>query len=546
MKSSNAKSSRTREIITILAKYGLADWLTRANVDWITKYLKNTQGKLLNEYTQNQRIRLALNELGTTFIKLGQVLSTRPDIIGFELAGELSLLQTSTFEESFEKIEETILNTLDIESLNEIFSEFEEKPTASASVAQVHKAKLLNGETVAVKIMRSDVEEKVTRDLKIMGRLVTIAQNYGGPLKAYQPLAMFKLFKKTLEDELDFRKEFRNLEIFNDNFSKDNNIHFPKPFLEYSGKDVLTMEFLNGTSIKDFQDLKLSDEEAHKFAMMGAHAFTDMIFRDNFYHADPHPGNLIYMEKGQLGILDCGMVGRLDAYTNEKIEEMIIGISQKDSELLKNAIIDLGSVPGDIDYNEFSFQIDNFLDTYLETSLHDFDMAAAARDFTGIIQTFHIILPGNVSILLRVLVMLEGTAQKIDPTFDIAEFLDDYKTKILLRKFSPKRFTLKLAKNIRLWENIIQQTPHVLSKILRQADRNNFEIKLKHHNLEKSVNKVVLALLTASLFLGSSWLWANQTPPLYKNISIIGMSGFLFAFLMGIKLVWDIFRSGKK
>ena len=338
-------SGRLREIVSTLTKYGIANWLKDTKIEWIKKQLKDASGKDMLLNSREERIRLALTELGTTFIKLGQVLSTRSDLIGTDLADELSKLQASTPKDGIAYVRKCIKRELGVKDIQEVFLEFSTKPIASASIAQVHKAVLKTGEEVAVKVMHYGIEGKVMEDLKILKQLAKIAQAHGGPLKAYQPLQVIRQFSRILLDELDFRKELTNLEKFALNFEDDDRVVLPKPYRQFSGKEVLVMSFLEGTSLQKIDDLEWSQEQKSDFTEASAEVFMEMMFRDRFYHADPHPGNLFVMEDGSLGIIDCGMIGRLDSRINEAFEELIIGVAQKDGEHIKNIILNLGALP---------------------------------------------------------------------------------------------------------------------------------------------------------------------------------------------------------
>ena len=288
------ETPRFQEIIETLAKYGLADWLQNANIESINDYFKTSSGKDIRKFSKAERLRLALTELGTTFIKFGQILSTRSDLVGSELAQELSKLQSDTPADGIAKVRSRIKKQFGVKKIDEIFAQFTTKPMASASIAQVHMATLHSGEEVVVKVMHDGIEETILEDLKILEKLSKLAQKHGGALKYAQPELLVKLFNRSMKDELDFRKELNNIETFRNNFSEDDRVEFPESFPELSGKTVLTMSFLAGPSLSKANELDWSAEQKSEFAEESADVFMEMMFRDLFYHADPHPGNLLY------------------------------------------------------------------------------------------------------------------------------------------------------------------------------------------------------------------------------------------------------------
>lgn len=539
-------SERLKEIISILAKYGIADWLGNIQNETIKHYLKSNTGKDITKYTKPVRIRMALNELGTTFIKFGQILSTRSDIIGDEIAQELSKLQSHTEPDGIAKVRARIKKEFGIHSVDELFATFSTKPLASASIAQVHRATLHSGEDVAVKIMHSDIEDKINEDLNILNKLAKIAQQHGGTLKLYNPMQLAKDFSRTMLDELNFNKELQNITKFTSNFANDNRVAFPTPFPDQSGKTVLTMSFLDGVSLDKVDDLNWTQESKSKFTEESADVFMDMMFRDRFYHADPHPGNLFLREDGSLGIIDFGMVHKIDVNTNKIFEELIIGAAQKDAEHIKNTILNMFTLPNDVDYDSLVYEIDEFIDKYLGIPLNEFDMTSSLKDITAIIQEHHIAIPANISVLLRVVVLLEGSSRLLNPDFNISVIFEKYHFKILLKRYSPKRIVKELIKKAHQWQHIAELLPKVLDNLLRKAETGDFNIGLEHRNLEKSVNRLVMGLIISALFLGSSILWAFKVPPVINGYSILGIAGVIIATVLSYKLIKQINKSDKE
>ncbi|HUJ71895.1 MAG TPA: AarF/UbiB family protein, partial [Verrucomicrobiae bacterium] len=314
---------RTGEIIGVLAKYGLADWVKGLNYSWIQDRIKSVDGQPIPDLKVEERVRLALTELGTTFIKFGQMLSTRPDLVGPEMARELAQLQTATPADP----PDTVRATIEAEfgkPLSKQFTHFKEKPFASASIAQVHLAWLHSGEHVVVKVQHAGIADKIMPDLDILAVLAEFAEKHASQIRPYQPVAVVRQFRRTLLRELDFTSERRNLEEFAEHFAQDDTVHFPRAYAEFSTRRVLTMERLEGILGTDSEALATSGVDLDEFARRGANMYLQMIFRDAFYHADPHPGNLMLLTGGVVGVLDCGMTGRLDEELAEGLDELLM------------------------------------------------------------------------------------------------------------------------------------------------------------------------------------------------------------------------------
>jgi ubiquinone biosynthesis protein len=283
-------------VARVLLKYGLAQWLKGTEWDPIRRMLTSHSGDFLTDQPFPVRLRMAMTDLGTTFIKLGQVLGTRPDLVGPEVAHELSRLQSGTPPDPPDVAIATVEKEL-ARPIAELFLEFEREAMASASIGQVHRAKLLDGKPVVVKVQHPDIEGRIRRDLNILSTLATLAEHQD-ELKRYQPVAIVKEFRQTLMRELDFRREMRSLQQFRRNFAADQTVRFPKPYPELSTGRVLTMQLLTGTSVGDKEKLEQKHIDCEALARQGAGVFVQMIFRDGFYHADPHPGNILVLARG--------------------------------------------------------------------------------------------------------------------------------------------------------------------------------------------------------------------------------------------------------
>ena len=536
-------SARFREVVSILAKYGLANWLSHSSVEWVQQLFTNSTGGEFQGLSQNERIRLALTELGTTFIKLGQVLSTRPDLVGPELAKELTELQSNTPADSPEVVRQIIQDELQ-RPVEDAFAEFDEKPLASASIAQVHKATLNSGASVVVKVQHNGIEDRVRNDLEILTLLAKLAEQVAPSTRQYQPRDTAVEFSRTLLHELDFTREASNLRRFAKNFSDDKHICIPAAHEEQSSPRVLAMDFLRGISLTRKEALLQANYDLKLLAKQGAQMFVDMIFRDGFYHADPHPGNLLVLEDGSIGLLDCGMVGRLEDDLREQVEDMVLAVLDKDAKRLTGYVMKLGQVPQHVDREKLAAQLEEFIADYGNQSIADFDLSGALNGMVKIIREHQIILPTKIGMLIKVLVMLEGTAQQLHPDFSLAELLSEYKHQAIRRRLSPQRMWKKLQTEARDWGELAERFPGDAVDILGRIKKGSFDVHLDHRRLDSIVNRLVLGILTAALFMGSTLLWSQSVPPLFLEVSIPGSLGCVASAFLGFKIIRAIKKSG--
>lgn len=537
-------ANRLREILTVLSKYGLADWLSRVEIDFVKGWFKGRDGVRLTGVSHESRIRLALSELGPTFIKLGQMLSTRADLIGPVLAKELSMLQEDAPADSFEAARGIVEAELG-QPLAELFADFDARPLASASIAQVHRAQLRDGAAVVVKVQHAGIEARVRTDLDILLGLAELAEQFVPEWRRYRPRATAGEFQRTLIRELDFGREERNLQQFAANFADNEGIRFPQPFAEYSTARVLTMEYLEGLKLAEPQGLREVGYDLSEIARRGAESYLEMIFRDGFYHADPHPGNFVVLPGGVIGILDCGMVGRIDDDLREQIEDMLLAIVNRDAVRLTTIVTRLGAAPPDLDRAGLSSDLADLVSFHGTRALDSFNLGQALTDMTEVMRRYQIVLPANIAMLMKVLIMLEGTSKLLNPHFSLTELIQPYQKKLLLRRLSPGRHLQKLRRLYHEWEHLGEVLPRTLVEVLQSVRSGRFDVHLEHRRLEPSINRLVLGMLTSALFLGSALLWSRQVPPLIGEISVLGAAGYLLSLLLGVRLIWAIRKSGK-
>ncbi len=534
--------NRAVEIFSVLGKYGLANWASRLDLGFAKDVLKSRDGDALARQSRETRIRSALTELGPTFIKMGQILSTRADLVGVELAAELERLQDEAPVDPPEEVRQTIQRELG-RPVEELFESFNDVALASASIGQVHRARLKSGEEVVVKVRHTGVEQKVRVDLDILAGLAQRAERVA-EFKNYRPVALVAEFRHTLLRELDFNRERRNMDRFAIDFADDATVRIPKSYPELCTARVLTMQYLEGVKLSDACRMPGSPFNLDEIARHGARAFLEMVFNHGFFHADPHPGNLLICEGNVIGLLDYGMVGQLDERLREDMEDMLFALSNRDALHLTSVIIRLSAAPPDLDRGSLNFDVADFVAHYANQPLNAFDLTGAINELTEIIRRYGLMLPSRAALLLKVLVMLEGTSCLANPNFSIMEVIQPYEKKILWRRLSPMRQFRKLRRIYAEFEHLAEVGPRGLVDILEQVQTGKFDVHLDHRGLEPSVNRLALALLASALFLGSSLMLCQKAPPLVGQMSLFGGLGCFVSIFLGLRLLWAIRKSG--
>jgi ubiquinone biosynthesis protein len=544
---------RWTEIVTVLSKYGLADWLAQSNIDFVKDRLSSRAGESIARLTRESRIRLTLIELGPTFIKLGQLLSTRPDVVGKELADELTQLQIATPADPPAVVRKTVEVELG-QPLEELFAEFDVLPIASASIGQVHAARLHTGERVVVKVQHFGIESIVNEDLEVLAGLAQLAEQFP-EFKPYRPTANLAEMGRTLRRELDFGREERNLHQFAELFRDDPTILIPAAHAELSTPRVLTMDMIEGIPVSQTVLLEAAGVDRAEVARRGANIYMQMIFTHGFFHADPHPGNIVLLPGNVVGLLDFGMVGRIDERLREQIEDMLMAIVQHDVPLLVRIVKRIGKAPPQLDEASLANDVADFVGVYATQSVECFPVGAALTDMIEIMRRYGILLPPTVAMLIKTLVTLEGTAKLLSPRFSLMEVMQPYHRGMMLRRLSPVRQAKKLRRLYMEVEQLAEVLPQRVIQILEQVQDGKFDVHLDHRGLGPSVNRLVLGMLASALYVGSSFLLSYQVPPLLfhraettwlgmKDISLLGLAGCILALLIGLRLIRAIGKSG--
>ncbi len=542
--------NRWREILSVLSKYELAAWIGRLGPDFTKDLLKARGGMPIARHTWETRIRLAMAELGPTFIKLGQVLSTRPDLVGVALADELAHLQTDVPADRPSQIRRTIEDELG-RPIDDLFDDFEQTPIASASIGQVHRARLKTGEAAVVKVQHADIGRKIRVDLDILAGLAQMAERIP-EFQNYRPAAIVAEFKRSLRHEMDFLRETRTIQQFARDFARDKTVHVPRTYPSLCSSRVLTMEFIEGIRISEKEELARRGVDLGVLARRGANMYLEMIFTHGHYHADPHPGNLLVMENDVIGLLDYGMVGRIDEQLHEDMGNLLMAVADQDAEHLATIIMRIGSAPPDLDRRALEVDLTDFVLHYGGLSLDEFDLSGALNEITEMIRRYHIALSPRIAMLIKTFVTLEGTARLLSPKFSLVEVMKPYQKRLLWRRLSPIRRLRKMRRFVSEVEHLISILPREIGELLDQVQSGKFDVHLDHRGLEPSVNRLVLGMLASALFLGSSLLLARQVSPTFdfallgmRDISALGAAGSIASIFLGWRIWRAINRSGR-
>jgi ubiquinone biosynthesis protein len=545
---------RYRQIIGVLVKYGFGEILDRIN---IASYLKIGRKKLfakqqeLAQFSYAERIRLALEELGPTFVKMGQMMSTRPFLIPVDLVVELTRLQDEVAPFPFEDVKTIIQAELGA-PIEELFSAFEPTPMASASLAQVHKATTKDGEQVAVKVQRPNVRQVMENDISILRDLAGLLDRYVSEARQFDPVAIADELWKTTRQEVDFTVEARNLQLFKLNFQNDDRIFLPKIYWDLCSTRVLTLEFIDGIKISDVDKLKSAGIDPEKLIRNGGQLVAEQIFEHGFFHADPHPGNLFALRDNRIAPIDFGMMGRLAPTSIDLINDLLVAASTEDSRRLVRVLQNYDLVGDDAKQRSLEADLTTFLHRFHRLPLSKINMKELMKDTFEIITSYRITLPTELMMLVKALVTYEEVARSIYPEYDFISELEPSIRKLARRKFSPSNLIGDLSRYAVDLRDLVVNFPFELRGIMRRLRQGELSIAFRHRGLEhlileleKASNRLAFALIIAALIIGSSLIMTRQFGLIVYGIPVLGMIGYITAGFLGIWLAIAILRSGK-
>lgn len=524
-------AQRFREIVKVLAYYGFG-------------FLVDSKIKKQENYPEN--LRKAFEELGPTFIKIGQILSTRPDILPVEYIDELSKLQNNVAPESFKSINKVFKNEFK-QDIEDMFLYFDKRPLASASVAQVHNAVLKDGRNVIVKIQRPDIAEKMELDISILYKILRLTKARFNDSLIDPKEALDEIYSST-KLELDFKNEAENIE----NFIKLNKdvacVTAPYVVKEYSNSKVLTLEKIDGIKIDDRDSLLKEEYDLNDISKKLALSFLKMVFKDGFFHADPHPGNLL-IAKGKICFIDFGIVGSLSKDLREALNEAVVAVAYQDINKLISVFMSIGIKKGYINRNQLYEDIDYLFDNYLYTSFQNLKVSVLLQEVFDVARRNNIQLPKELTLVIRSFVILEGVMAKISPDIKIMDIAIPY-----VKANTDLKLNFDINELLLRSYNWGKNTYEIPSKLVELSDSiisGRAKIQLEHKNIEKPaaelnkmVNRMVFGLVVSSMIVGSSLILNSNVGPKIYGVSAIGIFGFIVAGFAGLWLLISILRSG--
>ena len=497
-----------------------------------------------------QHLRSALEELGTTFVKLGQILSTRADLLAPEYLNELAKLQDSATPIPCEAIREVLITELGC-PIEEAFLDFNPEPVAAASIGQAHAAIRFDGTEVIVKIRRPGVVEQVNEDLEILGELAATASKHWELADHYDLVGLVEEFSQTLRSELDYIREAHNAERFAANFVDDPTIRIPRVFWETTTARILTLERVKGLKINDLEGLTKTGIDRHQLAERATNAVLKMVCEHGFFHADPHPGNFFVQTDGSIDLIDFGMVGILDKRTQDGITDLLVAINQQDADRLVDVFIDLGVTKQRFDRRLFSRDIQNLLEKYWGLPLADLRVTAVLEDIFVVMRRHRLHLPSNLALLLKTVIMIEGVGINLDPTFRFQSVLEPYSSRLILRQYSPLRFIRNLGKASYDVAKLGTEIPSQVRRILSTAELGNLQIGVRPEGfdpivqrIERLANRIVLGVIAAAFINGLAVLVSAYQPPGWQRWAwLVFAFGLATALLIAAYLAVSILRS---
>lgn len=547
---------RYRTILGVLIKYGFGHFVEQLNIDYYFELGKRivTLDKIpkeLERLSQPQRLRLAMEELGPTFIKLGQLLSTRPDVLGKEYIHEFSKLQDKVPAVSLEEVKDQILRELG-HPAEELFAEFCKEPLAAASIAQVHRGRLKSGEEVVFKVRRPGIAKVVETDIDVLNGLAYLIEQHVPAVALYDPVGLVKEFRRNIMREMNFTREGRTVDRFAVNFAGSETVYTPKIYWEFTAERVLTMEYVPGIKISDVEKLTAQGYDLKEIARRGADAFLKQVLDYGLFHADPHPGNVFILPDQVICMLDYGMVGRLGRDLKDQLVDLLQALLDRDVDRIISQLLYSGELADNSDLRNLRRDLHEFIEDYHDIVLQDIKVGKLLSEFIEILTHYRIHFPPDYMILAKALVVMEGVGRQLDPDFNMISHMRPYIKKLVLQRLSPKNMSAQASLIAHAYTSLAKSLPHDIKEFLNRLNRNQFKIDLEHRGLEKLVtdldrssNRVSFAVVIGSLIVGSSLVMQINKGPMIFGFPVLGLLGYSIAGLLGLWLAVGILRSGR-
>lgn len=543
---------RYRQIGEVLLHHGFGYLLQQIGLASLLspfKRLKAIKVESAEELSLGARLRMVMEELGPTFIKFGQLMSTRPDIVPPSIIKELEGLQDDVTPISFSKIKSQVEQELK-RPITEVFKDFQIQPLAAASIGQVHRGTLLDGTEVVVKVRRPEAETVIATDLEIMFRLAhAIEERWGKTVIDCVELVSY--FSKMIREELDYKREARNIQRFRHQFINNPDVIIPRVHLEFCTKKILTMDYIEGLKLRDLTLLNEYGIDLPKLADIAAGAFIEQVFKHGFYHGDPHPGNLLVTADGKLVFLDFGIVGRLDEKTMKSLAKFIVAITKQDVDSILDVFEELEAFT-QRPTREMYLAINELVDEYYGRTLEELDFSMIAEDLLDFTRQYPIKLSPDLTLLVKSLVTIEGVGARLVPDFNVMEVIEPFAREWVKKNYSAGHLAGLAWEHTRDWAKILFRLPEQVDSTLDILKNGELEIQVHYSGLDKLINRLDVAsnrltagLIIGALIVGSSFILVMGQGPKLLNVPLIGLLGYLLAGMIGIWLLISILRSGR-
>lgn len=546
-------TKRLAEIIKVLSKFGFQQVVLDTGLYRLLDIVKEDVGADITPSAADQpravRFRLVLEELGPTFIKLGQILSTRPDLIPPDWAEELKKLQDQCanvpFREIYEVLEQEFPGTLD-----SLFDQIDETPLAAASLAQVHRARMKDGAEVVIKVLRPGSRKMVEEDMTLLEGLAQLVEQYFSDL-GYSPTAVAKEFSRELLKELNLIYEGQSTDRLRRYFEHDSTVYFPKVYWPATTRNVLTLEEIKGRQLSTLRPESLSRAERRSIVARGTDAVFAQCLQYGFFHADPHPGNIILKHDNSICFIDCGMTGQLDRQTTEHLIDLVAGVIRGNIDKLCRVVIELTEAdPAVTERRDFRTDLQHLISHFQDTDLEHLDITSLLSEFFGMLQRYKIKCPGDLILLTKALTTIEGVAEQFDPSFDVLSHVEPRIQKIVISRYGLHAIQERMQKTMTGYLELFEDLPADLQRFLGYFRHSRFTLNLELRRLEHLADKIDLssrimgmAMITAALIVGSSILILadrmSHEPGFLGTLGIIGLvlagvnaAGFVASFLL--------------
>jgi ubiquinone biosynthesis protein len=538
--------NRLNEIIRLFAKYKFHNLLGESKLkgSFWRGLFKRYDADIDLDASAPERLRMVFEELGPTFVKLGQMLSTRPDLVGHKMADEFAKLQDDAKPFDFKIVKSTIEKELG-KPLDLLFSNFNSEPVAAASIGQVHRAFLIDGTEVAIKIQRPGIQEIVDKDLVIMHHMAELINKTIPSMRIFNVPVIVDEFEKSITKEMDYQLEARNTQNFGANFANDEGIYVPRIFSDYSTSLVLTMEFIHGNKMVNVLD----NPEGFGNKLLAkrvAKSYFKQILEDGFFHADPHPGNMYVLENNVLCYIDFGMMGHIDNEFMANLGELFMHAIDYNADAVINQLIYMHIIDQTVDRQLLKRDIMDVFDRYYGASLQEMRLGNIMKDLAiPLIYKYQTHIPPEFTLIIRSVSLIEGVAYSLDPEFDATNVLKPMVKKILLKKISPENIVEFFKENMFELEHLVKNLPRHVNLLMGKIEESEIKIKYSEEfsdNLERISNKIVVAIIIAALLLGSSWIIQIDKGPMIFEMPILGFLGFAASGILGLGLIIYIVR----